>query len=247
MAVVTMKRLLETGIHFGHQTKRWNPKMDKFIFTKRNGIHILDLHQTIKNLETSYNKVKDVVSNGGNVLFVGTKRQAQEGLEKAAKRCGMPYISNRWLGGMLTNYKTISKRIKRLKELEKMEEDGTLELLPNKEEAQLNKELTKLRRNLGGIKDMKGMPELLFVVDTVNEEIAVKEANKLGIPVIAMVDTNVDPTMIDYPIPANDDAIRGINLISKVIADAVVEANQGKEEEKVEEDTETKEESSQEK
>lgn len=230
MAVVSMKQLLETGVHFGHQAKRWNPKMKKYIFTERNGIHIIDLHKTLKKIEQAYKVVKEIAEDGGKVLFVGTKKQAQESIRKEAERSGMFYINNRWLGGTLTNYKTISKRIDRLKEIEKLQENGTFDLLPNKEQAQLTKELTKLKKNLDGIKEMNGLPSVVFVVDTNKEEIAIAEANKLGIPVVAMVDTNVDPTLIDYVIPSNDDAIRAVGLMAKLVADAVIEAKQGKEE-----------------
>jgi len=230
MAVVSMKQLLETGVHFGHQAKRWNPKMKKYIFTERNGIHIIDLHKTLKKIELAYKVVKEIVENGGTVLFVGTKKQAQESIRKEAERSGMFYINNRWLGGTLTNYKTISKRIDRLKDIEKLQENGTFDLLPNKEQTQLMKELTKLKKNLDGIKEMNGLPGVIFVVDTNKEEIAIAEANKLGIPVVAMVDTNVDPTLVDYVIPSNDDAIRAVGLMAKLVADAVIEAKQGKEE-----------------
>lgn len=233
MAVISMKQLLEAGVHFGHQTKRWNPKMKKYIFTKRNGIHIIDLHKTLKKVEVAYKVVKEISENGGKVLFVGTKKQAQEAVKNEAKRAGAYYVNNRWLGGMLTNFKTIQTRITRLKKLEKMEEDGTMELLPKKEAAKLRKELVKLERNLGGIKDMNGLPSLIFIVDTKKEELAITEAKKLGIPIVAMVDTNVDPELIDYVVPSNDDAIRAITLISKVVANAIIEANQGEEKEAV--------------
>ncbi|BDU49665.1 30S ribosomal protein S2 [Haliovirga abyssi] len=235
MAVISMKQLLEAGVHFGHQTKRWNPKMKKYIFTKRNGIHIIDLHKTLKKVEEAYKVVKEISENGGKVLFVGTKKQAQEAVKNEAKRAGAFYVNNRWLGGMLTNFKTIQTRINRLKKLEKMVEDGTMEVLPKKEAAKLGKELVKLEKNLGGIKDMNGLPSLIFIVDTKKEELAITEAKKLGIPIVAMVDTNVDPELIDYVVPSNDDAIRAVTLISKVVANAIIEANQGEEKNVVEE------------
>ncbi|TDX51901.1 30S ribosomal protein S2 [Orenia marismortui] len=227
MGVVTMKQLLESGVHFGHQTKRWNPKMKPYIFTERNGIYIVDLQQTVKLAEKAYNYVREMAAEGKNVLFVGTKKQAKETIKQEAERCGMPYVNERWLGGMLTNYKTIRKRINRLEELEKMEEEGIFEVLPKKEVMQLEKERNKLERFLGGIRDMNGLPDVLFVVDPRREEIAVAEAKKLGIPVVAIVDTNCDPDDIDYLIPGNDDAIRAVKLLTGVIADAVVEANEG--------------------
>ncbi|MBZ4684252.1 MAG: rpsB [Fusobacteriales bacterium] len=237
MAVITMKQLLEAGVHFGHQAKRWNPKMKKYIFTERNGIHIIDLHKSLKSVEKAYEYVREVVADGGEVLFVGTKKQAQEGIKNEAKRAGMYYVNNRWLGGMLTNFKTIKGRINRLKELEKMEEDGTMDLLPKKEASLLRKELAKLDKNLGGIKDMKSIPQVMFVVDVKKEALAISEANKLGITVIGVIDTNVDPDGVDLPIPANDDAIRSINLITSVIANAVIEGKQGVEEVVAEENT----------
>ncbi len=227
MAVVTMKQLLESGVHFGHQTRRWNPKMKPYIFTERNGIYIIDLQQTVKLIESAYNVVREVGQNNGQVLFVGTKKQASESIKEEAERAGVHYINHRWLGGTLTNWKTISKRIDYLKELEAMEEDGTFDVLPKNEVSLLMKERDKLQRTLGGIKDMNGTPDVLFVVDPRKEYIAVNEANKLGIPVIAMVDTNTDPDNIDYVIPSNDDAIRAIKLIASVMADAFVEGNQG--------------------
>lgn len=230
MAVITMKQLLEAGVHFGHQAKRWNPKMGKFIFTERNGIHIIDLHKTLKSVEKSYAVVRDVVKEGELVLFVGTKKQAQQSVKEQAERCGMYYVNNRWLGGMLTNFKTIKKRIERLKELERMEEDGTMTLLPKKEASLLKKEMLKLSKNLGGIKEMPKIPGAIFIVDTKKETLAITEAKKLGIPVIAMVDTNADPNEVDYPIPSNDDAIRSVTLMSTVMANAVIEAKQGQEE-----------------
>lgn len=227
MAVVSMKQLLEAGVHFGHQTKRWNPKMKDYIYTERNGIHIVDLDKTIKMVEVAYDVVRDIASRGGKVLFVGTKKQAQASIKEEAQRCGEYYVSNRWLGGTLTNYETIKKRINRLKQLEDMEEDGTFELLPKKEVSDLMKERDKLENNLGGIKDMNGYPDVVFVVDVNDEAIAVHEANLLDIPVVAIVDTNCDPDAVDYVIPGNDDAIRSIKLIASIMADAVLEGKQG--------------------
>lgn len=227
MAVVSMKSLLEAGVHFGHQTKRWNPKMKKYIFTERNEIYIIDLQQTVKLAEEAYNFTKEIIANGGEMVFVGTKKQAQEAIETEAKRCGQHYVSQRWLGGMLTNFDTIKKRIDRLHELVQMEEDGVYYLLPKKEAADLKKESEKLEKTLGGIKYMTRLPDLLFVVDPKKEEIAINEARILGIPVIAIVDTNCDPDEIDYPIPGNDDAIRSVKLLTSTIANAVIEANQG--------------------
>ncbi|TJX67042.1 30S ribosomal protein S2 [Soehngenia saccharolytica] len=227
MSVVSMKNLLEAGVHFGHQTRRWNPKMSKYIFTERNGIYIIDLQKTVKMIDEAYAVMKDIVANGGEVLFVGTKKQAQEAIETEAKRCGMHYVNQRWLGGMLTNYKTIRKRIDRLHELEKMEEDGTFDVLPKKEVIQLKHERERLEKFLGGIKNMNRVPDVLFVVDPRKERIAVKEAHILGIPVIGIVDTNCDPDEVDYVIPGNDDAIRAVKLITETIANAVIEARQG--------------------
>lgn len=225
MAVVTMKSLLESGVHFGHQTKRWNPKMGRFIFTQRNGIHIIDLQKTSACIVEAYEAVRAQVKNGKSVLFVGTKKQAQQAIETEAKRCGMPYVSNRWLGGMLTNFTTIKKSIAKLKKIERQEADGTFESLTKKEIALLTKEKTKLEKNLGGIKDMKELPGALFIIDTKKEALAVAEAKRLGIPVIAVVDTNCDPTDITYPIPGNDDAIRAISLFTEIIANAVIDAD----------------------
>lgn len=227
MAVITMKQLLEAGAHFGHQAKRWNPKMAKYIFTERNGIHIIDLHKTLKKVEQAYVAVREIAAEGGDVLFVGTKKQAQEAVKTQAERCGMYYVNSRWLGGMLTNFKTIKKRIERLKKLETMEADGTMELLPKKEASILRKEAVKLQRNLGGMKEMKQAPAAIFIVDVKKETLAIAEALKLNIPIIAMVDTNVDPDNIDYQIPANDDAIRSVSLIAGVMANAVIEGRQG--------------------
>ena len=235
MSVITMKGLLEAGVHFGHQTRRWNPKMAKYIFTERNGIYIIDLQKTVKKVEEAYNFVKEVSAEGGEVLFVGTKKQAQEAIENEAKRCGMHYVNQRWLGGMLTNYKTIRKRIDRLHELEKMEEDGIFDVLPKKEVIQLNHERERLEKFLGGIKSMDKIPDALFVVDPRKERIAVNEAKILGIPVVAIVDTNCDPDEIDYIIPGNDDAIRAVKLLTGTMANAVLEGKQGEQMEDAEE------------
>lgn len=229
MSVVSMKSLLEAGVHFGHQTRRWNPKMSKFIFTERNGIYIIDLQKTVKQIDDAYNYVRDIVADGGEVLFVGTKKQAQEAIETEAKRCGQHFVSQRWLGGMLTNYKTIKTRINRLHKLYEMEEDGTFDLLPKKEVSQLEREREKLEKNLGGIRKMNKMPSVLFVVDPKKEYIAVHEAKILEIPVVGIVDTNCDPYELDIAIPGNDDAIRAVKLLTSTIADAVIEANQGRE------------------
>ncbi|MCF2640159.1 30S ribosomal protein S2 [uncultured Fusobacterium sp.] len=230
MAVITMKQLLEAGVHFGHQAKRWNPKMAKYIFTERNGIHVIDLHKSLKKIEEAYAVIREIAEQGGKVLFVGTKKQAQEAVKEQAERSGMYYVNNRWLGGMLTNFATIKTRIERLKELERMEADGTLDTAYTKKEAaNFRKELAKLSKNLTGIKDMKEVPQAIFVVDCKKETLALVEAANLGIPVFAMIDTNVDPDLVTYPIPANDDAIRSVKLISSVIANAIIEGNQGKE------------------
>lgn len=225
MSVVTMKSLLESGVHFGHQTKRWDPRMKKYIFTARNGIHIIDLQKTVVAIKEAYEVVRQQVKDGKSILFVGTKKQAQQAIEREAKRCGMYYVNNRWLGGMLTNFQTIKKSIHRLKKIEKMEVDGTFESLTKKEVAKLNKERARLEKNLGGIKDMKDLPGAIFIIDTRKEAIAVAEAKRMGIPVIAVVDTNCDPTDIDYPVPGNDDAIRAITLFTEIIANAVVDAD----------------------
>ncbi|MDR0452990.1 MAG: 30S ribosomal protein S2 [Treponema sp.] len=225
MAVVTMKSLLESGVHFGHQVKRWDPRMKKYIFAERNGIHIIDLQKTIQSIKDAYDAVRKTVSAGKTVLFVGTKKQAQQAIQKEAERCGMIYVNNRWLGGMLTNFVTIKKSLLRLKKLEKMEIDGTFENLTKKEIASLGKERSKLQKNLGGIKEMKELPGILFIIDTRKEAIAVAEAQRQGIPIIAVVDTNCNPDGIDYPIPGNDDAIRAITLFTQIIANAVVEAD----------------------
>ena len=225
MSPVSMRQLLEAGVHFGHQTRRWNPKMKRYIFGERNGIYIIDLQQSVALLERAYSTVRDTVSRGGTVLFVGTKRQASEAIEQQAQRVGMPYVSNRWLGGMLTNFSTIKTRLERLDELERMEGDGTMDLLPKKEALRLSREKDKLMYNLGGIRGMERPPDLVWIVDTVKEHIGVDEANRLGIPVVAIVDTNCDPDQIDYPIPGNDDAIRSSALLTRVIADAVAEGH----------------------
>src|SRR5690606_5539087 len=230
MSVISMKQLLEAGVHFGHQTRRWNPKMKKYIFTERNGIYIIDLQKTLKKVEEAYQFVKELTANGGKILFVGTKKQAQESVKEEAERAGMFYVNHRWLGGTLTNYATIQKRIERLKEIEKMEEDGTFDVLPKKEVGQLMKEHERLVKFLGGIKEMNGLPDALFIIDPRKERIAVAEARKLNIPIIGIVDTNCDPDEIDYVIPANDDAIRAVRLLTSKMADAVLEAKQGEEE-----------------
>ncbi len=227
MGVVSMKQLLEAGVHFGHQTRRWNPKMAPYIFTERNGIYIIDLQKTVKKLDEAYMFVRDTVADGGSILFVGTKKQAAESIKEEAERCGMHYVNSRWLGGMLTNFKTIRRRIARLAQLRKMEEDGTFELLPKKEVIRLNLEIDKLEKYLGGIKNMDRLPGALFIVDPRKERIAVAEAQKLGIPIVAIVDTNCDPDEIDYVIPGNDDAIRAVKLIAGAMASAVLESNQG--------------------
>lgn len=231
MSVVSMKQLLEAGVHFGHQTRRWNPKMARFIFTERNGIYIIDLQKTVQKVDEAYEIVRDLAAKGESVLFVGTKKQAQNSIREEAERCNQFYVNERWLGGMLTNFRTIQTRIARLKELEAMFEDGTVEQYTKKEAMLMQRELQKLEKNLGGIKDMKKLPGAIFVVDSKKEEIAVKEARKLGIPVIATVDTNCDPDVIDFPIPANDDAIRAVKLLTSKIADAVLEGRQGQQEE----------------
>ena len=222
-----MKQLLEAGVHFGHQTRRWNPKMAEYIYTERNGIYIIDLQKSVGMVDTAYNAVKDIVANGGNILFVGTKKQAQDSIKTEAERCGMYYVNERWLGGMLTNFKTIQTRIKRLKEIEAMAEDGTFDVLPKKEVIGLKKEWEKLEKNLGGIKEMKKIPDAIFVVDPKKERICIQEAHTLGIPLIGIADTNCDPEELDYVIPGNDDAIRAVKLIVSTMADAVIEANQG--------------------
>ena len=225
MAVVTMKSLLESGVHFGHQVKRWDPRMKKYIFAERNGIHIIDLQKTIVSIKEAYEAVRKVTVAGKSVLFVGTKKQAQQAIAKEAERCGMYYVNNRWLGGMLTNFSTIKKSLTRLKKLEKMEVDGTFDNLTKKEIASLQKEKAKLEKNLGGIKEMKDLPGIIFIIDTHKEQIAVTEARRMGIPIVAVVDTNCNPEGIDYPIPGNDDAIRAITLFTQIIANAVIDAD----------------------
>ena len=227
MAVISMKQLLEAGVHFGHQTRRWNPKMAKYIFTERNGIHVIDLQQTVKMADTAYEFVREAAANDAVILFVGTKKQAAEAVAEEATRAGQYYINHRWLGGTLTNWDTIQKRIARLKEIKQMEADGTFEVLPKKEVALLNKQRARLEKFLGGIEDMPRIPDVIYIVDPHKEQIAVKEAKKLGIPVVAMVDTNADPDEIDVIIPANDDAIRAVKLITSKMADAIIEGNQG--------------------
>ena len=229
MSVISMKQLLEAGVHFGHQTRRWNPKMKKYIFTERNGIYIIDLQKTVKKVEEAYNFVRDLAADGGTMLFVGTKKQAQDSVKEEAARAGMYYVNQRWLGGTLTNFVTIQKRIARLKEIEKMEENGTFEVLPKKEVIQLKKEQERLEKFLGGIKDMKQIPDALFIIDPRKERIAVAEAHKLNIPIVGIVDTNCDPDEIDYVIPANDDAIRAVKLLTGKMADAILEGKQGEE------------------
>ena len=227
MAVVAMKQLLEAGVHFGHQTRRWDPKMAEYIFQARNGIHIIDLQKTSKKLDEAYAFIKEQAEEGKTILFVGTKKQAQECVKEAAEKCGMYYIDQRWLGGMLTNFGTIKKRVQRLKDLETMQEDGTFDVLPKKEVILLKKEMEKLERNLGGIKDMEEVPGVIFLIDPKKERLAVLEANKLDIPVVGVVDTNCNPEDLDYPIPGNDDAIRAVKLITDVMANAVIEGKQG--------------------
>ena len=227
MSVISMKQLLEAGVHFGHQTRRWNPKMGQYIYTERNGIHIIDLQKTVGKIDEAYKAMSDIIADGGTVLFVGTKKQAQDTVKQEAERCGMYYVNERWLGGMLTNFKTIQSRIGRLKEIEKMAEDGTFDVLPKKEVAGLKKEWDKLERNLGGIAEMKRIPDAIFVVDPKKEKICVQEAQKLGVTLFGICDTNCDPDELDYVIPGNDDAIRAVRLIVSRMADAVIEANQG--------------------
>lgn len=227
MSVVSMKQLLEAGVHFGHQTRRWNPKMAPYIFTERNGIYIIDLQKTVKKLEDAYMAVRDIAADGKEILFVGTKKQAQDSIREEAERCGMPYVNARWLGGMLTNFNTIQRRIKRLEQLKTMEADGTFDMLPKKEVIKLQLEIAKLEKYLGGVKEMKKLPGALFVVDSRKEKNAIAEARKLNIPIVAIVDTNCDPDEIDYVIPGNDDAIRAIKLISQTMANAVLEGKQG--------------------
>ena len=229
MSVISMKQLLEAGVHFGHQTRRWNPKMSEYIYTERNGIHIIDLQKSVGKVDEAYKAVSDIAADGGTILFVGTKKQAQDAIANEATRCGMYFVNERWLGGMLTNFKTIQSRIARLKEIETMQEDGTFDVLPKKEVINLKKELEKLQKNLGGIKEMKRIPDAIFIVDPKKERICVQEAHALGITLIGIADTNCDPDELDYVIPGNDDAIRAVNLIVSKMADAVIEANQGEE------------------
>jgi small subunit ribosomal protein S2 len=235
MGVISMKQLLEAGVHFGHQTRRWNPKMAPYIYTERNGIYIIDLQKTVGMVDDAYKAVFDIAAEGGTILFVGTKKQAQDTIKAEAERCGMFYVNERWLGGMLTNFKTIRSRIERLKKIEKMEADGTFDVLPKKEVIALRKELEKLQKNLGGIKEMKKLPDAIFIVDPKKERICVQEAHTLGIPLIGIADTNCDPEELDYIIPGNDDAIRAVKLLTSTMADAVIEANQGEEVTEVEE------------
>ena len=227
MSVISMKQLLEAGVHFGHQTRRWNPKMAEYIYTERNGIYIIDLQKSVGKVDEAYNAISDIAAEGGQILFVGTKKQAQDAIKTEAERCGMFYVNERWLGGMLTNFKTIQSRINRLKEIETMSEDGTFDVLPKKEVIALKKEWEKLEKNLGGIKEMKKIPDAIFVVDPKKEKICVQEAHTLGIPLIGIADTNCDPEELDYVIPGTDDAIRAVKLIVSKMADAVIEANQG--------------------
>ena len=227
MSVISMKQLLEAGVHFGHQTRRWNPKMKPYIYTERNGIYIIDLQKSVGMVDDAYNAVSDIVAKGGKILFVGTKKQAQDAIKEEAERCGMFYVNERWLGGMLTNFKTIQSRIKRMKDIEAMAEDGTFEALPKKEVLNLKKEHEKLEKNLGGIREMKKLPDAIFIVDPKKERICVQEAHILNIPLIGICDTNCDPEELTYVIPGNDDAIRAVKLIVSKMADAVIEANQG--------------------
>lgn len=241
MSVISMKQLLEAGVHFGHQTRRWNPKMAPYIYTERNGIYIIDLQKSVGKVDQAYNAIKDCVANGGKILFVGTKKQAQDAIKSEAERCGMYYVNQRWLGGMLTNFKTIQSRVAQLKKIKAMEEEGVFEVLPKKEVLELKKVQEKLEKNLGGIVDMKEIPDMIFVVDPRKERICIQEAHTLGIPLVGIADTNCDPEELDYVIPGNDDAIRAVKLIVAKMADAVIEANQGvdaESEEMVEEDAE---------
>ena len=227
MSVISMKQLLEAGVHFGHQTRRWNPKMAEYIYTERNGIHIIDLQKSVGKVDEAYKAVADIAANGGTILFVGTKKQAQDAIASEAERCGMFYVNERWLGGMLTNFKTIQKRIERLAQINQMEEDGTFDMLPKKEVIKLKAQRDKLEKYLGGIKDMKKLPGAMFIVDPRKEKIAIAEAKKLNIPVVAIVDTNCDPDEVDYVIPGNDDAIRAVKLIASTMANAIIEGRQG--------------------
>ena len=236
MSVISMKQLLEAGVHFGHQTRRWNPKMAPYIYTERNGIYIIDLQKSVGKVDQAYNAIKDCVANGGKILFVGTKKQAQDAIKAEAERCGMYYVNQRWLGGMLTNFKTIQSRIAQLKKIQEMEADGTFDVLPKKEVIELKKVQEKLEKNLGGIADMKEIPDMIFVVDPRKERICIQEAHTLGIPLVGIADTNCDPEELDYVIPGNDDAIRAVKLIVSKMADAVIEANQGVDAEEVSEE-----------
>ena len=238
MGVISMKQLLEAGVHFGHQTRRWNPKMAPYIYTERNGIYIIDLQKTVKKIEEAYNFIREIAANGENVLFVGTKKQAQEAIKEEALRVDQYYVNARWLGGMMTNFKTMRTRVERLNQLKTMQEDGTFDMLPKKEVMKHMGEIAKLEKYLGGVKDMKKLPGALFIVDTRKERNAIAEAHKLGIPVVAIADTNCDPDEIDYPIPGNDDAIRAIKLISSIMANAVLEGKQGEQTEAPAEDAE---------
>ena len=236
MSVISMKQLLEAGVHFGHQTRRWNPKMAPYIYTERNGIYIIDLQKSVGKVDQAYNAIKECVVNGGKILFVGTKKQAQDAIKAEAERCGMYYVNQRWLGGMLTNFKTIQSRIAQLKKIQEMEADGTFDVLPKKEVIELKKVQEKLEKNLGGIADMKEIPDMIFVVDPRKERICIQEAHTLGIPLVGIADTNCDPEELDYVIPGNDDAIRAVKLIVSKMADAVIEANQGVDAEEVSEE-----------
>ena len=227
MSVISMKQLLEAGVHFGHQTRRWNPKMSAYIYTERNGIHIIDLQKSVVKMDEAYKAVFDAVADGGKILFVGTKKQAQDSVQSEAERCGMYYVNQRWLGGMLTNFKTIKSRVETLKKYEAMEDDGTFDVLPKKEVVKIKKEMEKLQKNIGGVKEMKRLPDMIFVVDPRKEHICIQEARTLGIPIVGIADTNCDPEELDYVIPGNDDAIRAVKLIVSKLADAVIEANQG--------------------
>jgi len=237
MSVISMKQLLEAGVHFGHQTRRWNPKMAPYIYTERNGIYIIDLQKSVGMVDDAYNAVKECAANGGKILFVGTKKQAQDSIRNESERCGMFYVNQRWLGGMLTNFKTIQSRIAQLKKIEQMEEDGTFEVLPKKEVIALKKQQEKLEKNLGGIKEMDDVPDMIFVVDPRKERICIQEAHTLGIPLVGICDTNCDPEELDYVIPGNDDAIRAVKLIVSKMADAVIEGHQGQDAEVTEEET----------
>ena len=239
MSVISMKQLLEAGVHFGHQTRRWNPKMAPYIYTERNGIYIIDLQKSVGKVDEAYNAIRDCVANGGKILFVGTKKQAQDSIKSESERCGMFYVNQRWLGGMLTNFKTIQSRVARLKKIEEMAEDGTFDVLPKKEVIQLKREQEKLEKNLGGIKEMQEVPDMIFVVDPRKERICIQEAHTLGIPLVGICDTNCDPEELDYVIPGNDDAIRAVKLIVSKMADAVIEGNQGQDAEVAEEEEAT--------